>query len=444
VDRVRIAVVVAASVFACAVPAIGRAAATPTTWCGLSAAPAVTNRTPDLVLGSQINVVYAHPAGTPDRLAELASPIASDMAAIDVWWRKQDPTRTPRFDLFDFPGCASTYGKLDLADVTLPQDQSVYFPLDPRFDRIVNTLSVPPFLVSDKTRKYIIYYDAPVSDSSLCGQGGGFNDLFSSGPSWAVIYVQTCDLSLGDGNHAAHVVTHELLHSLGAVPAGAPHECAPPDDGHVCDSPLDILYPFLSATSVFDNEILDVNRDDYYGTGQPIDIRNSPWLIHLDVPSLTLTVATAGRGKGRVTSDVGGIDCPGTCTATEPQGTAMTLTATPDTGSRFVGWSGACSGTDDCVLSFDTAADATAMFAPIQHRVRVAVTRGGRVVSTPGSISCPSRCTGAFDTGSAVGLRAVPAAGYAFRGWSGACSGKRACSLRLTRDVNVRAAFAKT
>lgn len=54
----------------------------------------------------------------------------------------------------------------------------------------------------------------------------------------------------------------------------------------------------------------------------------------------TLTVAKAGTGIGTVTSSPQGITCGGTCQASFDFGTVVTLTATPDSGSFFSGWSG--------------------------------------------------------------------------------------------------------
>lgn len=52
--------------------------------------------------------------------------------------------------------------------------------------------------------------------------------------------------------------------------------------------------------------------------------------------TVTLTVAVVGNGT--VTSDIGGINCPTTCSATFNPNTYVNLTATAGTGSHFVEW----------------------------------------------------------------------------------------------------------
>ena len=67
----------------------------------------------------------------------------------------------------------------------------------------------------------------------------------------------------------------------------------------------------------------------------------------------TINVTTGSTGTGTVTSSPGGITCGITCSASF--NSAVTLTAMPDPGSTFTGWSGggtpACSGTGTCVVS---------------------------------------------------------------------------------------------
>ncbi len=59
-------------------------------------------------------------------------------------------------------------------------------------------------------------------------------------------------------------------------------------------------------------------------------------------PSLLLGVAKNGSGKGTVTSSPAGIDCGNDCAASYLSFTKVTLAATPENGSSFEGWGGAC------------------------------------------------------------------------------------------------------
>jgi hypothetical protein len=79
--------------------------------------------------------------------------------------------------------------------------------------------------------------------------------------------------------------------------------------------------------------------------------------------SVTLTVSKAGAGSGTVTSAPSGISCGTTCLWSYASGTALTLTATPATGSTFTGWSGGCTGTGACSVTLTAATTVTATFA---------------------------------------------------------------------------------
>lgn len=67
----------------------------------------------------------------------------------------------------------------------------------------------------------------------------------------------------------------------------------------------------------------------------------------------TIAVSRSGAGKGTVTSAPGGIACGTTCSHGFPYGTSVTLTAGAAKGSRFSGWTGACTGTGGCTITTD-------------------------------------------------------------------------------------------
>ena len=80
-------------------------------------------------------------------------------------------------------------------------------------------------------------------------------------------------------------------------------------------------------------------------------------------PTNTLSVAKAGAGSGTVTSSPAGIDCGASCSQAFADGSQVTLTATPASGSTFVGFSGAgCVGTGPCTISLGSDATVIARF----------------------------------------------------------------------------------
>jgi hypothetical protein len=80
------------------------------------------------------------------------------------------------------------------------------------------------------------------------------------------------------------------------------------------------------------------------------------------VPTYEMTVSKSGTGTGVITSSLPGIDCGITCTAAFAIGEVVTLTAVPDSNSIFSGWSGTCSGLNDCVLTMTQTQQVTATF----------------------------------------------------------------------------------
>ena len=66
----------------------------------------------------------------------------------------------------------------------------------------------------------------------------------------------------------------------------------------------------------------------------------------------------------------------------------------------------------------------------------------GTVVSEPAGIRCGSVCSRTFGAGAVVTLRATPAAGSVFTGWSGGgCAGTGACTVTVAGAATVSAAF---
>jgi uncharacterized repeat protein (TIGR02543 family) len=166
---------------------------------------------------------------------------------------------------------------------------------------------------------------------------------------------------------------------------------------------------------------------------------SASWSKSVDTRRLTISISGGGAVKG------GDISCPSTCTATEPLNSTVTLTATPDAGYAFTGWSDACSGSAPaCAVTMDNDKTVTATFAAAPQ-LTVAVTGNGNVSGGSGAINCGSNgnaCSASFALNSTVTLTASPATGATFIGWSGACGGTATtCTALMSASKSVSATF---
>jgi hypothetical protein len=422
-------------VAAAALGATARAQAAET-WCGKDAVSA--NRVPDLEVSSakQVRVMYVLPADATDRFGTLASLLASDVASIDAWWQAQDPARAPRWDRYAFPGCTSRFGGLDIGFVRLPNGGDAYLPDRNGLTRLDDAMAA--FASSDST-KTLVFYDGPIANQNLCGGTNYRSDTAGGRVGFTYVFLQSgCLPDPGTGGITARTAVHELTHNLGAVLDAAPHAC-PDKSGHVCDSAGDLMYPAIYIGWGLGSASLDIGHDDYYGhSGSWWDVQDSAWLMHL--PQLPLAVTVQGTGTVTVTTDAP-VDCSRGCTLSLDTGLQVQLARGVRPGWRFVGWSGACTGAAACTVTMDGPKSVRALFARQLETVRVTVAGSGRVISSPQGISCPGRCTGPFASGTTVRLVARPATGMRFAGWSGACHGTGACSIRADGPRSVRATF---
>ena len=118
-------------------------------------------------------------------------------------------------------------------------------------------------------------------------------------------------------------------------------------------------------------------------------------------------------------------------------GSTVQLTATPAAGSRFVGWSGDASGSQNpLAVTMTSNKSITATFEPqaVTYTLFVNSSEGGTVNRSPDQ--------NVYEAGTSVTLTATPASGYRFTGWSGDASGTEN-PLQVTMDADkvVSAAF---
>ena len=269
--------VLALALLLCAVAPGPAGAATPLPWCGTDVS--AFDRGPDPTPAFGVHVIYAFPAGAPDRFAEWAPRLVGDAATIDAWWRSQDPTRTPRFDLHTF-GCDTAFGSLDLSRVPLSASVTDVRSAYARVRQLLATEHA--FRQAEKA--YLVYFDGPTGQTGrerICGEADEGRRGLSG---MAIVYLDSCGASDGDDVRVI-VAAHELMHTLGAVDGrSAPNGCA---SGHVCDGGTDLMTATLE-NGPLESRVLDVGRNDYYGHGGSWDdVQDSRFLERLDSPDRT-------------------------------------------------------------------------------------------------------------------------------------------------------------
>ena len=143
----------------------------------------------------------------------------------------------------------------------------------------------------------------------------------------------------------------------------------------------------------------------------------------------TLTTIASPPGSGTL----GG----GGLIAVADPATSASVTVTPAANHRFVGWSGACTGSSTCSVTMDADKTVTATLIR-QYTLTTAVSPSGGGTLNHGG--------GTQDAGEEIPLVATPAVGYRFSEWSsgiGACPDAYdpSCTFEINQDITITAHF---
>lgn len=166
-------------------------------------------------------------------------------------------------------------------------------------------------------------------------------------------------------------------------------------------------------------------------------------------PMHQISIELDGSGVGRVTG-TGGLDCPGVCRVELAHGSALTINATAETGSDFMGWgmgaAQACSGTGECAMTVTAPRAVTAIFTKRQALdVQMVGSGSGSVTSVPAGIDCGADCTETYAPGQVVTLTAAAGVGSTFAGWEGGgCTGTGPCAVTVDAAKMVAASFTRS
>ncbi len=167
-----------------------------------------------------------------------------------------------------------------------------------------------------------------------------------------------------------------------------------------------------------------------------------------------LTVKKTGTGEGTVTSAPSGIDCGPACheeTHAFYENETVTLTATAETGSEFVAWTGCESNPTpaECVVTMTAAKTVEVEFkarTPFPLTVKKTGTGKGTVTSAPSGIDCGPACheeTHAFYENETVTLTEKAEKLSQFVKWTGCESNPTPaeCVVTMTAAKTVEAEF---
>ena len=155
----------------------------------------------------------------------------------------------------------------------------------------------------------------------------------------------------------------------------------------------------------------------------------APWDSNVNVLPLlsqyTLTIAAT----------TGGTTNPSPGSYIRDFGTQVSVTAVPNSGYQFNGWSGDASGRANPVtITMDRDKSITANFGPLQCTLNIAAGTGGTTNPAPGSYL--------YDPGTQVSVAATASSGYQFSGWSGDATGTtNSITITMDSDKSVTANF---
>jgi hypothetical protein len=149
------------------------------------------------------------------------------------------------------------------------------------------------------------------------------------------------------------------------------------------------------------------------------------------VPKLTVKYLGSGEGEVLCAEESGP---PESCEDEYEFGVEVTLVPEAEPGSEFLGFKNGkgsaeeCVGLEPCSFVLETDSSIDAGFAPIVHALTIAKAGTGQ-----GTVACNgTTCAAGYPEGSEVTLKATPAQGSTFAGWSGEeCSGTGSCLITI-------------
>ncbi len=289
------------------------------------------------------------------------------------------------------------------------------------------------------TSCFVVTYDTP---GEISGLTATVNTINGSSPMNGAIYTQGSAVS-ANFTCTATSTDHDSILDPNGYPAAGPYltvsscsassgltagggtgsttnSCNPPITPYNSSNPSTYL-DTCSGTITLDTT--DVGPQTL-----TVDVEDSAMntaqqqVTYTVVPTYALTTAANPSAGGSVSPASG---------LSYASGTMVPVTETANAGYAFTGWSGACTGTGSCTVTMSGLESVTANFVPLYVLTTGANPSAGGTVSPGGS----------YTSGTMVPVTEMANPGYAFTGWSGACTGTGPCTVTMSGPESVTANF---
>ena len=391
----------------------------------IEALPRSTVDRPDDVSGPQVHYIYATPSDGPDRQLDTDGSIESSVRKAQDWMASQAETRSMRVDTYN--------GSLD---ISFFRSQRSGQALGAYGRYIVNEMRNELWAAGfsrDSNKILAVYYDGTYNEG--CGAANWPPQV--PGNTGMIVLPRCAPLSNSILRSTDLSSLHEVLHATGQVPLSAPHSNG---EGHTNDDNRDFMNQFAGSganiSDVGEYFVLDAARDDYYHN---LD----PWLTN-NHRRLSLDIS----GDGEIATEPSPslylgpeTPCDEDCEVWFHKGDAVELQAQAFDNSRFVGWESACEGKNDCKIIMDSDKAVQAKFEPaVNLNVRI---KGKGAVRVLGQGVCKKTCNYQFRPNASANMLAQPASNQKFVRWVGGCATRPKCNIKVTRNRQVSAVFAR-
>ena len=280
-----------------------------------------------------------------------------------------------------------------------------------------NNFTSDPLFKNTAIRDYTLQSNSPAIDSGDNSFVTAFKDL------QGVTRVLNTTVDIGAFEFDASAIINRTL-ALTAT-NGSVTTNPNPTNGVYVDGTVVILTATPNTGYQFDGW-----SGDATGNTNPLSVTMDADKSVTALFSLMQRTLTTTSTNGTITADIQPIN------GTYDNGIAVELTATPNTGYQFDGWSGDVTGnTNPLSVTMDADKSVTAMFSSIQQTLSLTAVNG--------SITADAQpINGTYDNGTVVTLTATPNANYTFAGWSGDTTEiTNPLSVTMDADKSITAIF---